>query len=287
VLIAADAKSLPAAEQQDVLSRATLFGVLYLLGILNALAAVVFHALPSEGGWQAQVRDLNIVVLATIVGLYLLRPQLGLPVRRGDWALVAVVAVLLLVPHRAASWLAVTSVALYAIARDRRSTSAVAAASVFLAIAASSFWGLVLLQAFGPTLLAWDAALAALLLGLLEEGAVERVGNVIVTSDQTMLIVLTWCASLPNLLYGLLCWTVIARALRPAWRRADGLALLAVGGLVVAANTLRLALMGLSADSYEWVHGWVGGHVFNIGLLLVIAAIALCSTRPAASALPR
>jgi hypothetical protein len=279
----------PRRSALDAISRSELFATLYLLGILNALAAVALPAIQRAGAWQAlgQVRDINIVAAATAVGIYLLRQSPPAPVQRRDLLVAAAVAFLLLVPHHAASWVAVTGLALYALRRERRSTTAVAAASVFLAMAASSFWGLVLVQTFASTFLVWDAALAAALLDGLAYGDVDRTGNVIVTSDQTTLFVMAWCSFVPNLLYGVLCWTVIARAVRPAWRPTDLFAVLAVGGLVLTANTLRLALMGLSANTYEWVHGSVGGNVFNIGLLLVIGAIALRSTAPAPPALRR
>jgi hypothetical protein len=91
---------------------------------------------------------------------------------RGDWFVAAVAAFLLLVPHRAATWLAVTSLARYALGRDRRSTTALASATIFLAIAASHFWGPVLVQVFGSTLLPLDAALAAASLDAIGHGPV-------------------------------------------------------------------------------------------------------------------
>ena len=203
------------------ISRWEVFAALYLLGIVNAEASLVFGAIFGKEPWHALawVGDLNIVVVsATAVGIYLLRQSTGAAMRRCDWVVTAVVAFLLLVPRHATSWLAVTTLALYAIGRDRRSTTAVASASIFLAIAASNFWGPVLVQTFGARLLALDAALAVAWLAVLGYGDVERIGNVIVTSDQMMLVVLSGCSSLPNLLYGFLCWTAIARAMRPAWR---------------------------------------------------------------------
>jgi hypothetical protein len=270
------------------IARSEIFAALYLLGIVNAEAPLLFGAIFGKEPWHAQISRLNIVVLAAVaVGLYLLRQSPGAAMKRGDWFVTAVAASLLLVPRHAATWLAVTGLALYALGRDRPSPTAVASASVFLAIAASNFWGPVLVQVFGSTLLALDAGLAAVLLDVIGHGVAERSGNVIVTSDQMTLVVLGGCSSVLNVLYGFLCWTAIARAIRPAWRPADLLILLAVGALVITANTLRLALMGLSADSYEWVHGPVGSNVFNVGLLFLIAAIALHSTGRAASPLCR
>ena len=54
-----------------------------------------------------------------------------------------------------------TGLAVYEKVRDRRSAPAVAAASVFILLAASAFWGRVLAQIFADTLLSWDAWLAA------------------------------------------------------------------------------------------------------------------------------
>jgi hypothetical protein len=278
----------PGRSAPEGITRSELFATLYLLGILNGHVAVFFFAIQREHMWQALAGSINLVIVsATVVGLYLLSQSTGAAIARWDWVVATVIALLLLVPSHTAAWVAVTSLALYAMGRDWRSSTAVASATVFLAIAASSFWGPELIQAFGPTLLASDAALAVAWLDVLGHGAVERIGNVIVASDQTRLVVVSGCASLPNLLYGLLCWTAVARLMRPAWRPEDLLALLAVAGLVVAANTLRLGLMGLSADIYEWVHSPVGDNIFNVSLLLLIALIALHSTAPAPSSLCR
>jgi Transmembrane exosortase (Exosortase_EpsH) len=279
----------PGRSALNAISRCELFSALYLLAILNALGAMLIPLVHSETPGQALSELSNfsaVTVIATVVGVHLLRQSPDAPICRGDLLAAAGVVLLILIPHRAASWLAVTGLALFSLGRDRRSTTAVAAISVFLALAASSFWGPTLIQLFSSPLLAWDATLAAGLLEVTGQG-VERTGNVIVTSGNVTLAVMLWCSFLPNLLYGFLCWTVIARGVRPAWRPSDLLALLAVGGLVLAANTLRLALMGLSADTYEFVHGWVGANAFNVGLLVSIAAIALRSAQPAASYLVR
>jgi hypothetical protein len=266
------------------ISHPELFSILYLLGIANALAPAVFPALRGDDPFQALAAVLDIVTLAAVAaGIHLLWQTPPTAVRRADWAVAAAIVPLLLVPHRAGSWLALTGLALYAIWRDRRSVSAVASGSIFLALAASSFWGPVLVQAFSSTVLALDAALTAAMLDVLGSGQVERVGNLII-SGQTTILVLVGCASLPIVLHGLLLWIVVARLLRPQWRLVDLLALLAIGGVVLMANALRLALMGLSPHTYQWVHGPAGANAFNIGLLLVIAASALCSTGAAAPA---
>jgi len=273
----------------DAISRSELFAALYLLGILNALAALLIPLVQGDNPAQAllDLSNFNVVTIAaTAVGIHLLLRSSDAPVGRSDVFAASFVTLLLLVPHRAASWLAVTGLALFILVRERRSATGVGAASMFLALAASSFWGPVLIQMFASPLLAWDAALAAVLLEAMGHVSVERTGNIIVTSGQT-LAVMVWCSFLPNLLYGFLCWTVIARAVRPAWQARDVLALFAVGSLILTTNTLRLALMGLGEDTYQLVHGWVGANVFNVGLLVAIAAIALRPSRPAASHLVR
>lgn len=272
------------ATARPAISRPELFATLFLLAALNGMADEIVTLIRSQGLWPAAAGTfgLSIVTLAALwLGLRLALRAPALAPRRGDWIVAAFALLPLLVPHRLGGWAAMTGLALYSLGRDRHSPFSAAAASIFLALAASEFWASVLVQIFAAHLLAWDAALAAGMLSLLGAEATQS-GNLILTGDHRTLVVLVGCASLPNMAYGILCWMVVARALRPAWRWADLPAGLAVAGVAVAANAIRLALMGLSAGSYDRVHGVVGANVFNVVLLLVTVAIALLATRPVA-----
>ena len=263
------------------ISRPQLTAVLYSIGVLNGFAPVVLESIRAQGLWEALAWTFGISIVdvaAVAVGVHLARQSPRTPLTLRDYVAAALFALLILVPHRAMSWAAVTGLAVYELAGNRRSAPAVAAASVFILLAASVFWGRVLAQVFADTLLSWDAWLAAGFLDLLTGGGVERIANVIMT-DHGSLVVSASCSSLRNVLYGLLCWLTIARALRHEWQRGDLIAAVIVSGTVVAANALRISLLGLSDESYERLHGVLGENVFNLGLLLFTATIAIYTSR--------
>ena len=297
--------------------RSQLIAGLYLVGVLSGFTASIVQSIRAEGLWHALgwAFGISIVdVAATAVGLNLARQSSRIPLTRIDYTVAAVFALLIFLPHlamswppiaamtwaavaglavyephqatswpafapRAMAWAAVAGLAIYEMARNRRCPTALAAASVFILLAMSVIWGRVVAQLFvGGILLSWDAWLATGLLDLLTGGGAERNANVIIT-DHASLVVSGSCSSLRNVLYGLLCWLTVARALRPEWHRRDLLAALIVSGTVVTANTVRISLAGLSDESYERFHGVLGENVFNLGLLLFTAAVAISTSR--------
>ena len=281
------------------ISRPQLIAGLYLVGVLSGFAAAIIESIRAEGIWHALgwAFGISIVdVAATAVGVHLARQSSPTPLARIDYLAAVVFALLILVPlavnwpaagGRALTWAAVAGLAVYEMVRNRRCPTAVGAASIFILLAGSVIWGRVVAQVFaGGLLLSWDAWLATGLLDLLTGGGVERIANVIIT-DHRSLVVTASCSSLRNVLYGLLCWLTVARALRPEWQRGDLFAAIIVGGTVVAANTLRISLVGLSEESYERFHGMLGENVFNLGLLLFTAAIALGTCRHQATPVAR
>ena len=147
--------------------------VLYSIGVLNGFAPVVLESIRAQGLWEALAWTFGISIVdvaAVAVGVYLARQSPRTPLTLRDYVAAALFALLILVPHRAMSWAAVTGLAVYELAGNRRSAPAVAAASVFILLAASVFWGRVLAQVFAGTLLSWDAWLAAGFLDLLTGG---------------------------------------------------------------------------------------------------------------------
>jgi exosortase/archaeosortase family protein len=277
---------------EGVITRSQLISLLYLVGVLSGFAAAIVQSLRTDGLWHALGWAFGISVVdvgATAVGIYLARQPSPTALARIDYVAAVVFVLLILVPPlamnwpagaaRAVIWAAVAGLAVYEIGRNHRCPTALAAASIFILLAGSVILGRVVAQIFvDGMLLSWDAWLATGLLDLLMGGGVERTANVIIT-DYGSLVVSASCSSLRNVLYGLLCWLTVARALRPEWQRGDLLAALIVSGTVVAANTLRIALVGLSDESYELYHGKLGENVFNLGLLLFTVAVALRTSR--------
>mgnify|MGYP001301459600 CR=1 FL=1 len=276
--------------------RSKLIALLYLVGVLSGFAAAITQSIVSEGLWTALgwAFGISVVDLAAVaVAFHLARQPSPTRLTRIDCVAVAVFLVLILSPPlamnwpagpaRAVTWAAVAGLAVFEIARNRRCPTALAAASLFILLAGSVILGRAAAQLLaGGMLLSWDAWLAAGLLEWLASSPVERNANVIIT-DHGSLLVTASCSSLRNVLYGLLCWLTVARALRPAWQRGDVLAAVLVSAAVVAANTLRIALLGLSETSYERFHGILGENVFNLGLLFFTATVAFTAPRRAAA----
>lgn len=256
-------------------SRPRIVAVLYLLGIANGTVSFVTNAVLTKGFWGAlfDTFDVSIVVIAaTAVGTMLTLRTRDRPVDGMDRLAGAVYLLGLGIPFSPASMAAVTFLAAYECSRDFRSAETVAGSSLFVGIAACQMWGVLVLSLFAPPLLALDATLVAGILDLIQGGGVESVGNLVETARGQPLAIWVGCSSFSHMSYALLCWMTVVRALRPAWRWTDLPMALGVAAFVITANVTRMALMGISRESYLLVHGPVGANVTNT--LILVAALA-------------
>ena len=282
-----------AAEMQDLSTtfpRARLVTAVCLLAVVNGLVAEVVRSIVLQGFWIAafDTFDVSIIVVAAcIVATRMMLRAPDRPVDLLDAGTLAICGILILVPHRAGSWIALTLVATYELARARGAGIQTAAAAIFLATAINKFWGAFIFQIFAVPLLKVDAALAGWVLAAISGEAVWREGNIIHPGNHQALIVATGCSSVSNMSAALLCWLTIARARHPSWQRADLGAAALVCAAVVALNVFRISLMGLGENWLRLVHGPVGANVFNIAILIVAAAVALRKTKPNALASAR
>lgn len=262
--------------------RASGVAALYSIAVLNGFAADIVEAIRAQPFWAALMSTFGISVVsvaAVACGIMLVLRSAGRAASRGDVVIALLVAALLLVPHRAGSWAALTVLALFEITRSRATDGDRIAAAIFLALAASEFWARIALQSLGNVMLSWDAALVAGLLSHFVTGEIVRSGNLIELPDGTSLALIVGCDSLTNIAYGILCWLVIAKGMRPHWISFDVFAIVAVAVGVVSLNTVRVALMAGDPQSYELVHGAVGADAFNLILLALSGAIALWTVR--------
>jgi hypothetical protein len=260
-------------------------GALYLLGIVNGIAGNVVMSLSAKGfaGALADTFDISLVVIAAaVVAMMLVARAPCRTIDALDRFVGAIYLIGLCIPHSAASMAALTFLAAYEVFRQRRSAEAVAAASLCIGIAVCQSWGKVVLHLFAGPLLAVDATLVAWLLGSIEGGGVERIGNLIETTNGQPLAIMIGCSSISNISFALLCWMTVVRASRPEWRREDMAIAFGVVVTVIILNILRMGLMGLSREAYLLIHGPVGANVFNtLVLLTTISAgwYALSSVR--------
>jgi hypothetical protein len=263
---------------------------LYLLGVANGITVDVVRTIAKEGFSDALMDTFGVSVIliaAAIVGLKLAARTPDRPIDRWDWFAGAFYLSVLCVPASPAGMAALTFLAGYEALRHVRNPEAVAAACLFIGIAACNFWSPLVLNLFASDLLTIEAALVAKLLNVIQGGGAEHAGNLVETVRGQPLLIMSGCSSLTNMLYGLLCWMAIVRAYRPAWRPADLLSALSVAVLTVAMNTLRLALMGTSREAYFLLHSPVGALVVNSFILIVAIAAAwrtVAAQTPAARA---
>jgi hypothetical protein len=257
--------------------RRFLISSLYLVTVANGLVAPVVSAVQNDGFWIAAFRTFDIsliVVAAAAVGFRLASRGPPQPVDALDHLATVILSIGLLVPLGSAPWFSLTLLAAYDGLRGRHSADRVAAAALFIGIAASQFWGRLIVETFSAPLLTADATLVTNLLYLAPLGKVERLGNIIAIEKGQPLAIMIGCSSLSNASYGLLCWMTLVRACRPAWQWTDAAPAVAVVLGIVALNVLRIALMGFSFESYLFFHGPVGAELFNAFVLLGAAAAA-------------
>jgi hypothetical protein len=260
--------------------RAAAIGALFLVGIVNGIAGNVIMSLLAKGfaGALVDTFDVSLVVIAAaVVAMTLVARTPDRPVDILDWVAGAIYLLGLCVPHSAASMAALTFLATYGGLRQRRSAEAVAAASLLIGIAVCQTWGPVVLHLFAGPLLALDATFVAWLLGTVQGGGVERIGNLVETSKGQPLAIMIGCSSISNMSFALLCWMTVVRASRPEWQWRDLTIALGVVIAVIALNILRMAMMGLSRDAYLLLHGPVGANVFNIVILLTSLSAGWCA----------
>jgi hypothetical protein len=264
-------------------SRPRLIIALYLLAVINGLVADVVRSIVAQGFWPAAFGtfDVSIVVVAACaIGAGLMAQAPDRAMDRADYAWIFLCGLLILVPHRAGSWIGLTLLALYEAARARGSRHALAAATIFAAIAVNKFWGALLVQVFAVPLFKIDAAMAAGVLALISGDAVGRDGNIIHTGHDEALVVATGCSSVAGMSAALLCWITIIRALRPQWWWSELPQAIFLCAAVAGLNVIRIALMGLGPEWLQIVHGPIGANVANIAILGIAAAIALGGTTP-------
>jgi hypothetical protein len=264
------------------LSRRGLVTTLFLLGVVNGSIADVVRSIVIKGIWAAAFDTFDVsvvVVMASVIATRFLLGTSDRDIDHTDWVVIALCVLLLLIPHRAGSWIGVTLLALYEVARGPRTTNSLAAASIFLAITVNKFWGAFLLQLFAAPLFEIDAAMATAALTLMIGADVVREGNVIHAGPDLALVVATGCSSVAGMSAALLCWITMTRALHPRWRRSELPAAVFVCVGVVGLNVFRMAMMGLGPQWLYLVHGPIGANVFNVALLAVAAATALYTAK--------
>jgi hypothetical protein len=153
-----------------------------------------------------------------------------------------------------------------------------AAGAVFLAIASQQFWGRLILGAFAPELVRFDAALIGEAMAHTVKGSTWR-DNIITTPSGYAIVVLQGCSSFANVSTAVLAWVGFGRFERARWLRRD----LVVGAAIVisqiALNVARMYLMAQSYPYYLYWHDGAGKQIYVAAASASAVLISVVGTR--------
>lgn len=253
---------------------------LLAVALLNGFAPRAIHAVLEAGWLDALTRAGNVGLLEAVIAVLACRHVAsGPPVpaatagRAVPWALAGAA----LVPHGGMVWLALAAIALWRCGGTAdRSTRA--GYAVVLALSVHELWASAGLALLAPPILAAETRFAALAVEVL--GRATRVdGNVLAVADGHRIVVLAACSVAATLSMG---WVSVAAAATLAHTPAIGRAVaagLALSAVLIAANTMRLALMAWNPAFYDILHGAVGTET-AAAVATALTAAAACLAVP-------
>jgi hypothetical protein len=267
------------------ISRDEFFAGLFIVGCANGLGASIIRYV-SAGDWSGGVQNVSVIVwFACFVGLSFFFRKNNDDVGPADVAVGLVFLILSAAPASEMNWLAVTGLCFYILlftkdASGRRLifSAEISArkrgALVLLALTVPMLWSRLLFSFIAKFFLEIDASLVGWLL------RTPRTGNVLRFADGSgEMVILPACSSLANVSLAFLCWVAIAAWVehRRSWE--DLLWCLLACLSVVAANVVRISIMGLSHWHYLTFHfGW-GAMVVNMLILVLIIGFSVVGVR--------
>ena len=143
-----------------------------------------------------------------------------------------------------------------------------------LALTVPMLWSRLLFSFFAKFFLEIDALFVGWLLGT------PRTGNVLSFADHSgSMVILPACSSLANVSLAFLCWVTMSVWLDHRRSYKDWVWCLLACSSVVAANVIRMAIMGRGQWYYETFHyGW-GATLVNALILVFIVGFCFLGLR--------
>lgn len=183
----------------------------------------------------------------------------------------AVLSLSLVIPLATTAWIVTVLLALLwhcSYVHDRYSRAAVV---LVLALSIREPATRLLLTLCSSEILGFDATIAALFLEA-SGRQFDVVGNLIVQENGYSLLILTGCSAFGNLSLSLLLWAALTLMLQQQFVRTDSVRVVAAAMLVIALNSLRLALMALGPGWYNLLHEGLGASMHELGAMLLTLA---------------
>lgn len=253
------------------------FAGLALLGLGNGLVLSIYRSIIEHGLSRAVMDTFGVSAIVWIaivaVPALMLSAQAREMTRLDAWVAGAAL-ISFIFPLSHLSWVGLTALALYLVYGPV--TAGVPAdpilrrgAIILLATTTAMFWGRLLLQNSGSSILALDAAGASLLTGMGHDS------NVVQTADGGHLWIAPYCSSWSNISLAVLCSALVVQWHGLAWTRSQLVRCLLAIFLVAMINDIRIGVMVLRPDLYDAVHGATGSTLANLLTIGVIAVAIL------------
>jgi len=237
---------------------------------LNGLiVTIVAGVAEGGGGLTFGISPFQLVALFVAAKLSLSPDETG-PAAAGTLWLESLIVAMILVPSSAVSWLALAIYAGYQTYHSNggRRTGAL----IFLAVGLASLWSSVILKWIALPVTTAEAYVLTQALSLLRPDILQ-VANVVGNPDTHSLILMTKCTTADALPLAAVALAAVAYLMGDVNQRKLKRALLALCGLYVVANLLRLAGMAWSAEAYGLVHGPIGANVFDLFQVLLVLGL--------------
>jgi hypothetical protein len=259
-----DAQPIPMNRTGWIPGRNELFAALVFVCAANGLLTKAIDAAQGYGSISP------VILLGLVLAVRALAIAPSAAPGRWDWSVAGVAALLAWWPLHAASWVALTIVALYLLFSEPKGTQLRAGAAIALVLTVQPFWGRFIETFLGPWLERIDISAVAAATGALAHS------NRLDFAHGPGGLVVTWgCTSFANASLALLLWVALTRTVRPTPKPGEWLTLAGVFATVFVINTVRLCLMAQSLSMQHALHGDAGQ--FWIGLLLLLSSLAWCA----------
>jgi exosortase/archaeosortase family protein len=259
------------AALRGAVARDQFFAGLFIVGCANGLGYSIFQSFHS-GDWTGGVENISVIVLfACVAGISFFLRNTDDELTPRDLAIGLGFLAFIAIPGSEINWAAVTGLSLYVLGFANDHAERRRGALILLAVTVPMLWSKLLFSFISQPFLDLDASLAGWILGT------HKSGNIISFVDGSgELVILPACSSFANVSLALLCWVCVSQWVEHKPRRQDIFWCLLTCAAVVAVNTARISIMGLSHWHYLTFHyGWGATLVGTVILVLTVGITML------------
>lgn len=258
--------------------RARAFSLVTIVAAINALGTPIIASIESSGPLRA-LGDLFGVSAVIWFALFAVErlsvgPDENQRISRLDAVVLAAIVAGALLPIGLVSALAVFAGGIYCIVSQRFGSSTFRIGVILVALSFSLLWGRVLLVAFGPQLLSFDAGFVGWMAGT------RSAGNLVYfAGSNEPFVVGVYCSSLHNVSLGALLWTSVSQLLRIPVDRRWAATCAGVAVSVFLINALRLTAIALYPQHFVNLHVGTLAQLFGVSSLAAAVLVILWGVR--------